>query len=107
MYCSVFLDSLSTGNILIKNNQLIGIIDFGCMAIGDPACDLVIAWTFFKNKSRKIFKSKLDLDCATWARAKGWALQKVLITIASFKDKNCLEVKNQIQIISEILNERK
>ena len=41
------------GNILINNHELAAVIDFGCMGVGDPACDLVIAWTFFKGKSRE------------------------------------------------------
>ena len=55
------------------------------MGVGDPACDLVIAWTFLTNKSREVFRSHLPLDPDTWARARGWALWKALITIASFK----------------------
>ena len=53
---------LSAGNILIKDSELVAVIDFGGMAVGDPACDLVIAWTLLKNESRKIFKSNLNLD---------------------------------------------
>ena len=46
---------IASGNILILNDTLAAVIDFGCMAIGDPACDLVIAWTFFTGEARKIF----------------------------------------------------
>ncbi|WP_162902401.1 aminoglycoside phosphotransferase family protein, partial [Facilibium subflavum] len=45
----------AAGNILIKDNQLSGVIDFGGMAVGDPACDLVIAWTYLTDKAREIF----------------------------------------------------
>lgn len=96
---------LSVGNILIQNNQLVAVIDFGGMAIGDPSCDLVIAWTFLKGESRKLFKSQLNLDADTWARARGWALWKALITLAAIQDKNSLESVKQLQIITEILNE--
>ncbi|WP_269208673.1 hypothetical protein [Rickettsia rhipicephali] len=44
------------------------------MGIGDPACDLVIIWTFLQNEAREIFKEQLALDDDTWARARGWAL---------------------------------
>jgi aminoglycoside phosphotransferase (APT) family kinase protein len=96
---------LSAGNIIVKDNKLVGIIDFGGMAVGDPACDLVIAWTFLTNESRKIFKSQLNLDPDTWARARGWALWKALITIAQLKDKTCSEALKQQQVIAEILKE--
>ena len=60
-------------------------IDFGCCAVGDPACDLVMAWTFFDDDSRQAFRSGLDLDEDTWARGRGWALWKAVITLAQAK----------------------
>lgn len=96
---------LSSGNILIKDDRLVAVIDFGAMGIGDPACDLVIAWTFLKNESRKIFKICVDLDNNTWERARGWALWKALITLASLKDKTSLEALNQKHIIEEVISE--
>lgn len=96
---------VSAGNILIKDNQLAAVIDFGGMGIGDPACDLVIAWTFLTKKSRKIFRKHLNLDADTWVRARGWALWKALITIAALQDKTCPEAMKQLQIINDILEE--
>jgi aminoglycoside phosphotransferase (APT) family kinase protein len=61
------------------------VIYFGCAAVGDPACDLVIAWTFFADESRAAFRSGLPFDDATWARGRGWALWKALITLAHEK----------------------
>jgi aminoglycoside phosphotransferase (APT) family kinase protein len=95
----------STGNMLIRNGKLAAIIDFGCMGIGDPACDLVIAWTLLTKESRKVFKSHLCLDSDTWARARGWALWKALITIASLEDKICPEALNIQRVIEAILQE--
>ena len=69
-------------NLLVRNGQLGAVIDFGCLGIGDPACDLVMAWTFFSEESRQGFRSALALDDSTWARARGWALWKALITLA-------------------------
>jgi aminoglycoside phosphotransferase (APT) family kinase protein len=98
---------LSAGNILIQDNQLAAVIDFGGMGIGDPACDLVIAWTFLTKESRKLFREHLSLDADTWARARGWALWKALITIAPLKDKTSSEALKQQHIIDEILNEHR
>jgi len=95
----------SAENILVKDGRLAAVIDFGCMGVGDPACDLVIAWTFLTKESRKIFKSHLCLDPDTWARARGWALWKALITIAPLEDKTCSEALRKQQMIDEILNE--
>lgn len=96
---------LSAGNILIKNNQLVAVIDFGGMAIGDPACDMVIAWTFLKDESRKLFKSRLNLDLDTWNRARGWALWKALITLAKCTDKVSDQAQQQKNIINSILHD--
>jgi aminoglycoside phosphotransferase (APT) family kinase protein len=58
---------------------LVAFIDFGTCGVGDPACDLVIAWTLFRDASRATFKAAVGQDSATWARARGWALWKALI----------------------------
>ncbi len=60
-------------------------IDFGCAAVGDPACDVVMAWTYFDGESREAFCNSLSLDAATWARGRGWALWKALSTLAHEK----------------------
>ncbi len=66
------------GNILVEQGRLKAVIDFGQLAIGDPACDLVIAWNFFAGDSREVFKNTVQLDRNTWIRALGWAFWKTL-----------------------------
>lgn len=68
----------AVGNILVQHGKLKAVIDFGQLAIGDPACDLVIAWNFFSGHSREIFKNTVQLDEQTWLRALGWAFWKTL-----------------------------
>ncbi|MHB1783999.1 MAG: aminoglycoside phosphotransferase family protein [Acidimicrobiales bacterium] len=68
-------------NLLLRDDRLCGVIDFGGAAVGDPACDLTAAWTMFERTSRERFMASLPLDHATWARARGWALWKALIEI--------------------------
>jgi len=72
---------ITPSNLLVAGGRLSAVIDFGCAGVGDPACDLVMAWTFFAGDSRRTFQSELRLDEATWARGRGWALWKALITI--------------------------
>lgn len=50
---------ISTGNLIINKGKLSAVIDFGQLAVGDPACDLAIAWTLFSGKSREAFCKKL------------------------------------------------
>jgi aminoglycoside phosphotransferase (APT) family kinase protein len=57
-------------------------------AIGDPACDLAIAWTFFFGESREAFRAGLPFDDATWARGRGWTLWKALITLVRERQAN-------------------
>jgi aminoglycoside phosphotransferase (APT) family kinase protein len=72
---------VAVANLLVQGGRLSAVIDFGCSAVGDPACDTVIAWTFLTGKSRQLFRDELPVDHATWTRGRGWALWKALITI--------------------------
>jgi aminoglycoside phosphotransferase (APT) family kinase protein len=95
---------IAVGNIIIQDNKLSGVIDFGGVGIGDPACDLVIAWTYLSGKSREIFINEIDLDDDTWLRARAWALWKATFELTQIKDKNSSEALLQKNIISSVLN---
>lgn len=71
---------VAVGNLLVREGRLAAVIDFGSSAVGDPACDLVIAWTRFDAATAAVFRDAVALDAGTWARAAGWALWKALIT---------------------------
>ena len=75
-----FHGDIAVGNLLVRDARLAAVIDFGTCGVGDPACDVVIAWTRFAGRSRAAFRGTLGVDDATWARARGWALWKALIT---------------------------
>ncbi len=96
---------ISAGNLLVKAGKLCAVIDFGQLAVGDPACDLAIYWTLFHGKSRGVFQERLSLDQETWARALGWVLWKNLIVAAGFTNPNNSESKKCWRIIHEVLNE--
>ncbi len=70
---------VAPGNLLVRDGRLCAVIDFGAMAVGDPACDLAIAWSFLEGDARTAFRAGLPLDAGTWARGRGWALWKALI----------------------------
>ncbi|WP_454781614.1 aminoglycoside phosphotransferase family protein [Legionella sp. WA2022007384] len=94
---------IAVGNLLIQEGCLRAVIDFGQLAIGDPACDLVLAWTFLKAQSRDVFRRTLQLDKATWARARGWALWKALIVCAALPGTNPLDITKSWSVIEEII----
>jgi len=74
---------VTAANLLLVDGRLGAVLDFGCSAVGDPACDITMAWTFFSRESRERFRERLPVDDGTWARGRGWALWKALITLAS------------------------
>jgi aminoglycoside phosphotransferase (APT) family kinase protein len=65
-------------NALVVNGRISAIIDFGNVGVGDPAVDLIAAWSILGDESRDAFRLALDVDDATWARARGFALQTLL-----------------------------
>jgi aminoglycoside phosphotransferase (APT) family kinase protein len=73
---------VAPSNLLVADGGLRAVIDFGCAAVGDPACDVVMAWTYFDGEGREAFRNGLSLDAATWARGRGWALGKAVRTLA-------------------------
>ena len=91
------------GNLLVKDGQLCAVIDFGCVGVGDPSCDLVIAWTFLDPTSRAHFRAAISYDPATLERARGWAIWKALITLAQHGNTNPSEAEKARQTITNIL----
>ncbi len=91
------------GNILMEDGKLSAVIDFGSAAVGDPACDLVIAWTYLSGKSREIFIDEMDMDQDTWLRARAWALWKATFELCQVTDKNSPEARLQKRIIDEVV----
>jgi aminoglycoside phosphotransferase (APT) family kinase protein len=76
-----FHGDVAGGNLLVRDGRLAAVIDFGTCGVGDPACDSVLAWTELTGPARDAWKRRLDLDAGTWARGRGWALWKALITL--------------------------
>ena len=89
---------VAPGNLLIRDGSLCGVIDFGIMGIGDPACDYAMAWSFFDRGGRSLFLQ--GLDGGTVCRARGWALWKALITLDLPGMASCAE-----QTLQAILDE--
>ncbi|SMF63939.1 Predicted kinase, aminoglycoside phosphotransferase (APT) family [Paenibacillus uliginis N3/975] len=98
---------IAPGNILVRDGKLSAVIDFGILGVGDPACDAAMAWTFFDNDSRKIFKHVLNMDEGTWNRARGWALWKALITYNGNKNSNTAIAEESYHVINIIVDDYK
>ncbi|WP_243725480.1 aminoglycoside phosphotransferase family protein [Actinomadura rubrisoli] len=75
---------LDTGNLLASDGRLSAVIDFGTLAVGDPAVDLLAAWTLLPaGTARDAYRTALGVDEATWARGRGWGLAAMLPRAAS------------------------
>ena len=85
---------IAVGNLLVNNGELMAVIDFGQLSIGDPACDLAIYWSLLSGQSREIFHKILKLDDATWDRGRGWVLWKTLC--APIAGTDCNKILNDI-----------
>lgn len=79
-----FHGDVTGGNLLLDGDgQLSAVIDFGTCGVGDPACDLAVAWTLLTDEGRQAFRDELAVDEAAWSRGRGWALWKTLATCSS------------------------
>lgn len=76
---------LHPGNLLVQNNKISAVLDFGLMGVGDPACDLMVAWTLLDDVSRATFRKIVQPDEATWARGRGWALTLGLVAYPYYR----------------------
>lgn len=90
-------------NLLVQDGRLSAVIDFGIMGVGDPACDLAIAWTLLDADSRQTFRQALNVDAATWARGRGWVLWKALIVLARQGEAKTAEVEFQRRALAAVI----
>lgn len=92
---------VAIANLLVDDRHVLSsVIDFGCAAIGDPACDTVMHWTQFRGAARRAFHRVLDVDDATWARGAGWTLWKGLIMMTN---KTTGEREFAARVLEEVL----
>lgn len=75
---------LDSRNVLVERGRLSAVIDWGCLGVGDPACDVMVVWKLLFADARDIFRTELSVDDATWARGRGWALSQALIALAYY-----------------------
>ncbi|MEU8762257.1 aminoglycoside phosphotransferase family protein [Streptomyces sp. NPDC048659] len=79
---------LLPGNVLTRDGRLSAVIDFGGLGTGDPACDLLAAWSLLTPATRPLFRESAGADDATWARGRGWALGWGVVTEAYYRHRN-------------------
>ena len=81
-------------NVLVNDGQVSGVIDFGDITAGDPASDLSVAWMLLPPGCHARFWSAYQaaggargrVNDALWARARGWALNLAIVSLAHSED---------------------
>ncbi|WP_407566134.1 aminoglycoside phosphotransferase family protein [Streptomyces sp. 184] len=98
-----FHGDMHNGNLLARAGHLSAVLDFGGLGVGDPACDLVIAWTLLDPGPRAAFRAALGADDAAWARGRGWALTTALSAYTTYAATNPHVARNTTRQITEAL----
>jgi aminoglycoside phosphotransferase (APT) family kinase protein len=94
---------LQATNLLVEDGRLTAVIDFGGLGVGDPAADLIPAWSIFEGSSREAFRKAVAADDATWARGAGWALSVGLVALPYYLDTNPVIVEWSRRSIDAVL----
>ncbi len=97
---------IAAENLLVEGGQLCAVIDFGQLAVGDPSCDVTIAWTLFSGRSREAFRTELNVDEATWVRGRGWGLWKALLEMREHRPGNPEDAARAERVIRNIIADR-
>lgn len=79
---------LDARNWLVRAGRICAVIDWACMGVGDPACDVMVAWKLHSREARAAFRTALPTDDATWERARGWALSQAVAILAYYTPEN-------------------
>ncbi|MEU6251566.1 aminoglycoside phosphotransferase family protein [Streptomyces sp. NPDC047043] len=93
---------LMPGNLLVRDGRLTSVIDFGCMGVGDPACDLFPAWNLLPVEARAAFRKALDVDDATWRRGRGRTLSQAVIALPYYRTTNPAMANNARHVIRAV-----
>ncbi len=62
-----------------------------------------MAWDLLPSETRGAFRAALEVDDATWARGRGWALSVALIGLTYYLDTNPEFVRGARHMIGEVL----
>jgi aminoglycoside phosphotransferase (APT) family kinase protein len=79
---------LDCRNWLVQDHRISGVIDWGSMGAGDPACDVMVAWKLHSAEARDAFREALPTDDPTWERARGWAVSQAVAALSYYTPEN-------------------
>ena len=96
---------LLPGNLLFVDGRLSAVIDFGCLGVGDPACDLQPAWNVFAGESRLRYRAELAVDDASWLRGRGWALFQAVVALPYYWNTNPRMIRQASHALTQVLHQ--
>jgi aminoglycoside phosphotransferase (APT) family kinase protein len=94
---------LLPGNLLVTGGRLSAVIDWGCLGVGDPACDLQPAWNVFAAESRARYRAELEVDDASWLRGRGWSLFQAVVALPYYWQTNPGMIRQASHALAEVL----
>ena len=95
---------LMPGNLLVDpRGRLAAVIDFATLGVGDPSCDLIVAWNLLTPEAREVFRAALGVDESTWRRGRGRALAMAVIALVYYHQTNPAFADNARYVIREVL----
>ncbi|MEV0173706.1 aminoglycoside phosphotransferase family protein [Streptomyces sp. NPDC050803] len=94
---------LMPSNVVLSGARVSAVIDFGTVGMGEPATDLIPAWNLLPASARRVYREAADVDDATWARSRGWALSMAVIQLPYYRRTNPVISANARYVIREIL----
>ena len=97
---------IHANNILLSDGRLHAVIDFGGLGVGDPACELALAWRLLPSRARPQFRTLIGPDVATWRRARAWALSISLMEVLHYRTSNPVLTAIAVRTIGEVLRDR-
>jgi aminoglycoside phosphotransferase (APT) family kinase protein len=75
-------------NVLVRGGRIRAVIDSGGVGVGDPAADVIAAWSVLGRAGRRTFRDALDVDDGMWNRARGFALHQAVMIIPYYAETN-------------------
>jgi aminoglycoside phosphotransferase (APT) family kinase protein len=90
-------------NLLVRDGRLAAVIDFGAVGVGDPAADIIPAWTVFGAVGQGRYREALDVDEATWERSRGYALTQAALIVPYYRETNPAFTASALRTIGEVL----
>jgi aminoglycoside phosphotransferase (APT) family kinase protein len=98
---------LDARNLLTRDGRLYAVLDWGCLGVGDPACDVAAAWKLLDARERDRFRVLLDVDDATWERARGWVVSQAAMAATYYTEEtNATLLRESQRWLREVRSDR-